>query len=108
MPCSPLKFNWRFGGTLSPQSAEYKILLRPVFFSGLFSDSEGEATYATETSADFQPTTRYYILEDRTLWNNSYYDLIRCKSLYLREFEIIPADQTGALRLEKYFFFKFS
>jgi hypothetical protein len=56
------------------------------FFPGLFFDPEYGAIYSSETSADFQPTTRRYIPEGRTLWNNSYYGLMSCNGLYLREY----------------------
>jgi hypothetical protein len=42
-------------------------LLRAGFLLGLYFDPEIEATYLSETSVDFQRTTRRYISEDKTI-----------------------------------------
>jgi hypothetical protein len=55
MPCSPLKFNLRFGCFLSAD-----------FLVGSFLDSENEAIFSSEILVNFQWTTRRHILEDRT------------------------------------------
>jgi hypothetical protein len=44
-----------------------------VSFLVYFSKMKMEATCSSETSVDFQRTTRRYIPEDRTLHTNNYY-----------------------------------
>jgi hypothetical protein len=80
--CSPSKFNWRFGGTcrLHLQSrrinqarnrqeagSKHGDYFKLVSCLAYFSNLKTEATCSSETSNDFQRTTRCYIPEDITL-----------------------------------------
>jgi hypothetical protein len=65
-PCSQLKVNRRFGGPLLATCFHAGFLL------GLFSTLKMEAICSSETSVDFQRTTRRYIPEDSTLQTQSY------------------------------------
>jgi hypothetical protein len=69
-PCSPLKVNQCFGRTSSGSKKPgwQKVVNRAV-------DPEMEATCSSETSVDFQRTTRRYIPEERILHNS------RCENL---------------------------
>jgi hypothetical protein len=60
--CSPLKVNKYEAGS-KHSSARY--LLQSGFLFGLFSTLNIEATDASETSVDFQRTTRFYISENK-------------------------------------------
>jgi hypothetical protein len=82
-PCSPLKVNRYFGGTCclhlqgrkigqarnqrEPESKQSFTLVSCLAYS---STLKMEATCSSETSADFQRTTRRYISEDRTVHNH--------------------------------------
>jgi hypothetical protein len=74
MPCSPLKVNRRFGGIYHLHLQDQRISRarnqhesRAVgFLLGYFSTLKMEAIYSSETSVDFQWTTRRYIPEDST------------------------------------------
>jgi hypothetical protein len=82
-PCSPLKVNWRFGGTYrlhlqgrrisrARNQRESRCLslppaLTPFSCSAYSSTLKTEAIYSSETSLDIQRTTRRYIPEDSTL-----------------------------------------
>jgi hypothetical protein len=82
--CSPLKVNRRFGGT-------YRLCLSPAFTlvscSTYCSTLKMEAMCSSETSADFQRTTRHYIPEYNcsTLHNLSCENLksYKCLHFYL-------------------------
>jgi hypothetical protein len=79
-PYSPLKVNQRFGGThrLHLQSPRYMPSKKPAWkkvanrasCSAYSSTLKMEAMCSSETSADFQRTTRRYIPEDSTLYNH--------------------------------------
>jgi hypothetical protein len=72
-PCSPLKVNRRFGGTYRRWQAEQsaRLCLPPVFTLvsclAYSSTLKMEAKCSSETSVEFQRTTRRYIPEDNTL-----------------------------------------
>jgi hypothetical protein len=86
-PCSPLKVNRHFVGTCGLQLQSRRIsqtgdqrevgskdsLTCLVLVSCLAcsSDLKMEMTHPSETSADFQRTTRCYIAEDRTFQHRS-------------------------------------
>jgi hypothetical protein len=57
-PCSPLKLNWRFGGTyrLHLQDRRVNEALLPIFFMlvSCLATRKVEVTYSFETSVDFQ------------------------------------------------------
>jgi hypothetical protein len=67
-PCSPLKFNRRFGGTYR---LHLQGLLATCFHAGFllayFSTLKMEAICSSETTFHFQQTTRAYIPEDGTI-----------------------------------------
>jgi hypothetical protein len=76
--CTPLKVNRRFGGTYRLHlqggrisQARNHLCFPPAFILvscfAYFSTLKMEATCASETSVDFQRTTRRYIPEDSTL-----------------------------------------
>jgi hypothetical protein len=75
-PCSRLKVNRCFGGTYRPIfRVEASRALLPSFFTlvsclAYFSILNMEATRSSETSVDFQRTTRRYIAEDGTFPNH--------------------------------------
>jgi hypothetical protein len=60
-PCSPLKVN-RINRARNQHESYTLISLLGIFF-----DLKMEAIYCSETSVDFQRTTRRYIPEDSTL-----------------------------------------
>jgi hypothetical protein len=75
-PCSPLKVNWRLGGTYShhlqvrriswarnQHESRWQAML--VCCSAYPSTLKIKVTCSSETSVDFQRTTRRYIPEDR-------------------------------------------
>jgi hypothetical protein len=66
--CSPLKVNQRFGGLcrLHPQCEAGSNQSYIWFLSWLFLTQKIEATCSSETSVDFQRTTRRYIPDHRT------------------------------------------
>jgi hypothetical protein len=68
MPCSQMKVNRRFGGTcrLHLQARRISHLLSRWHLARLIRPSR-EPTYSSETSVDFQRTTRHYIPEDSPL-----------------------------------------
>jgi hypothetical protein len=70
-PCSLLKVNRRFGGIyrLHRQVPRIKPSKKPAWnqVPGKASTLNTEATCSSETSVDFQRTTRRYIQDDRTL-----------------------------------------
>jgi hypothetical protein len=77
-PCSPLKVNRRFGETYRLHLQDRKIsrarnqlCLPPAFmlvcYSAYLSTPKMKAICSSETSVDFQRTTRRYIPEDNTL-----------------------------------------
>jgi hypothetical protein len=80
-PCSPLKVNRRFGGTCRLHRQGRKISRtrkrenRWQAEQASFSALKMEAICSSETSADFQRTTRRYIPKDGTLHNH------RCENL---------------------------
>jgi hypothetical protein len=63
-PCNPLLVDWRFGGTSADLLATCFML---VSFLAYSSTVNMEATCSSETSVEFQRTTRRYIPEDRDL-----------------------------------------
>jgi hypothetical protein len=65
-PCSPLKFNLRFGGTyrFRRQGRRSLLLSFALVSSLLYSWTFKEAACLSETSIDFKRTTRRYIPED--------------------------------------------
>jgi hypothetical protein len=66
--CSPLKVNRRFGGTYRLHLHEYVLTaFRLISFSAYNSTLRMEAICSSETSVDFQRTTRRNISGDRTL-----------------------------------------
>jgi hypothetical protein len=75
-PCIPLKVNPRFGGT-SPSSSGSKnkprkkpeLCFHAGFLLAYSLTLKMEAIYSSETSVDFQRTTRRYIPEVNTLHN---------------------------------------
>jgi hypothetical protein len=80
-PCSPLKLNKSFGRTyhLHLQDrrlnrAKYQLFLLPAFTlvscSAYSSTLKMELIFSSETSVDFQRTTRHYIPENNTLYNH--------------------------------------
>jgi hypothetical protein len=88
--CIPLKVNRRFGETYrlhlqglkisrSRNQRKSKLCLPPAFTLAsclpYFSTLKMEATCSSETSVNFQRTTRRYISEDSTLHNH------RCENL---------------------------
>jgi hypothetical protein len=71
MPCSPFKVNRRFGGTCRHhQLRRISLVLAPAFalVSCLASTLKMKKTCSSETSVDFQRTTRCYIPEDGKLF----------------------------------------
>jgi hypothetical protein len=82
-PCSPLKFNLRFGGIcrLQIQGRGTSWFLAQLILLIM----KNEATCSSETAIDFQRTTRRYIPEDKTLHNH------RCENLksYMYLFRMI-------------------
>jgi hypothetical protein len=77
MLCSLLKVNRRFGGTCHhniqgqriSQAGNQRLLSATMVYCLAFSSTlKMEATCSSETSVDFQRTTRRYIPEDRTLY----------------------------------------
>jgi hypothetical protein len=74
-PCNPLKVNRRFGGTYRLHfRVEYPEQETRVKAGGkvdYFSTLKMETTCFSETSLDFQQTTRRYIPEDSILYNRS-------------------------------------
>jgi hypothetical protein len=76
-PSSPLKTKRRFGGKCPRLFQVFLIAISFTMFSWLscFSTMKMEATCFSETSVDFQRSTRGYIPEDRT--RHKY----RCKNL---------------------------
>jgi hypothetical protein len=66
-PCSPFKANWRFGGTFRLHLQSRTVSQARNQRESRWQADEMEATCSTETSVDFQRTTRRYIPEDRTL-----------------------------------------
>jgi hypothetical protein len=67
MPCSPLSFNRRFGGTYRKQLA---IFLLAGFAETISSTLKMEAICFSETSVETQRTTRRHVPEDDTLYNH--------------------------------------
>jgi hypothetical protein len=61
--CSPLKVDRRFGLTCSKLAASF-MMVSSLAYSSIV---EMEGTCSSETSADFQRTTKCYTPEDRTL-----------------------------------------
>jgi hypothetical protein len=92
-PCSRLKVNRRFGGTRRPHhhsriiSRAWKQVASRAFTlvscSTYSSILNMEAICSSETSVDFQWTTRRYIPEDRTLHNHRFENLKLYKILYI-------------------------
>jgi hypothetical protein len=83
-PCRPLKVYRRFGGTyrlylqgrrISRASSGFPPAFTLVSCSAYSSTLKIEAICSSETSVDFQQTTRRYIPEDSTLHNH------RCENL---------------------------
>jgi hypothetical protein len=76
-PCSPLRFNRRFGGTyrLHLQGRKNKPSKKPE-------GKQVEALCSPETSVDSQRTTRRCIQEDVTRHNHRCENLRSCKSTY--------------------------
>jgi hypothetical protein len=80
-PCRPLKVNWRFGGTYCLNLQDRRIswvryecesrwqveTFTPVFCTAYSSILNMEAIVSSETSVDFQQSTRRYISEESTL-----------------------------------------
>jgi hypothetical protein len=75
-PCSPLKVNRRFGGTcrihLQGRRINQARNQHESCSLAYSSTLKMEATCFSETSVDFQQTTRHYIPEDRTFQINLY------------------------------------
>jgi hypothetical protein len=75
-PCSPLKVNWRFGGTCrlhlqGRRVSQVRNLLVACFLAWLILRPWRWGSHVTpETSVDFQRTTQRYIPEDLTLHNH--------------------------------------
>jgi hypothetical protein len=84
-PCNPFGVNWRFGGTcrlhiqgqrISQARNQHEESRKQVKIShagsylSLFFHPEDGSDMFSETSVDFQYTTRRYILEDRSLHNH--------------------------------------
>jgi hypothetical protein len=72
MSCSPLKVNRRFGGTSSlhiqgPRVALFATCFRLVSCLAISWTLKVEVTCSSDTSVDFQRSTRRYIPEDRPL-----------------------------------------
>jgi hypothetical protein len=73
MQCNPLEVNQRFGGTGRLHLHGLRISKQALlatwahagFCSAYYSTLKMEATWSSETSADFQRTTRRYVPEDR-------------------------------------------
>jgi hypothetical protein len=89
-PCSPLKVNPRFGGMCQLYLRGRRISharnqLESTWQAELFL-MEMEVTRFSETSVDFQRTTRRYIPEDNTLLKR------RCENLYLDSSETSNSD----------------
>jgi hypothetical protein len=82
-PCSPLKANRSFGGTL------LVTCFMLVSWWAYSSTLNMEATCSSETTFDFQRTTKRYIIEDRTLHNHCCENLKSCikysYSIYLHD-----------------------
>jgi hypothetical protein len=85
-PCSPLKVNLRFGRTYrfhlqgqrisqGRNQRERRWLCLTVYCSTYSSNLKMEAKFSSETSVDFQRTTRHYTPEHITLHNH------RCENL---------------------------
>jgi hypothetical protein len=85
-PYSPLKVNRRFGGTYrlhlqsrrisrAKNQREIRCQAELASCSAYSSTMKMEAIFSSETSGDFQRTTRRYIPEDRALHNH------RCENL---------------------------
>jgi hypothetical protein len=68
MPCSPLKVKRRYGGT-------YRLHLHSRISQARNQRDRWQATCSSETSVDFQRTTRRYIPDNRALHNH------RCEKL---------------------------
>jgi hypothetical protein len=51
-------------------NGQIRVITLNVFLLGSFSTLKMEATYSSETSVDFQRTTRRYIPEDSTVRNS--------------------------------------
>jgi hypothetical protein len=62
-PCSPLKAIRRFGGICSSIATCFMLVSGLPYSSTL----KMEATYSSETTVDFEQTTRRYIPDDVTL-----------------------------------------
>jgi hypothetical protein len=71
-PCSPLKVNRRFGGTcrLHLQGRALLATCFALVSCFYYSSTLKMNTRSSETSVDFQRTTRRYIPEDRTHHNH--------------------------------------
>jgi hypothetical protein len=77
---STIYVNRRFGATYQVSSFHAGFLL------GLFLTLKMEVIYASETSIDFQLTTRPYIPEDRTLHNHRCENLNSYNQITLRKY----------------------
>jgi hypothetical protein len=66
MTCGPLKVNWRFAGTCN-RHLERRRISQARNQRGVGSKQSSARTCSSETTVDFQRTTRRYIPEDRTL-----------------------------------------
>jgi hypothetical protein len=75
MPCSPLKANWRFGGTCRL----YRKCRRINQAKNQRENRWQAEVEASETTADFQRTTWRYISDDRTLQSGIVWRA-RCRS----------------------------
>jgi hypothetical protein len=89
-PCNLSKVNRCFGGTyrlhlhgrqISQQETSMKALLTTCFHAGFllayFLTLKVEAICSSETSSDFQQTTRHYIPEDGTLHSCKIYQITK-------------------------------
>jgi hypothetical protein len=71
-PCSPLKVNRRFGGTFRfhVQGRRISQVRNQREAGSKHSSALKKKICSSETSVDFQQTTRFYISDDRTLHNH--------------------------------------
>jgi hypothetical protein len=79
MSCIPLKVNRRFGGT-------YRLIIQDRRISQARNQCEAgrkKSSYSSETSVDFQRTTRRYIPEGRTLHKHRCENLKSCSMLFI-------------------------